>query len=83
MTLISPTARVIQLRNMRQNPGEPIDSFVTRLRILGQKSIFKDTTELDDQLIDQVIKGSNRKKLLEHNAKTLTLPKCIDVARTS
>ena len=76
-----------QLRDMRQNPGEPIDSFVTRLRILGQKCNFKDTTELDDQLIDQVIKGSNniavRKKLLEHDAKTLTLPKCIDVARTS
>ena len=49
-----------------------------RLKILELKCDFKKEDELVDQLIDQVINASNhvatRKQLLEHNAKTPTLP---------
>ena len=76
-----------QLHKMWQNPDELINSFVTSLRILGQKCNFKDMNVLDEQLIDEVIKGSYNipihKKLLEHDVKTVTLPKCVDMACTS
>jgi hypothetical protein len=75
-----------QLRDMRQLPNEPIDSFMTRLRSQAQKCKFSSTAETEDNLIDQIIKGvahdSIRKKLLDQEPDKLTLDNCIKYART-
>ena len=74
-----------QLRELVQRPDEPIDSYVNRLKVQAQRCNF-DGTNLEDNLIDQVIKGTVhiavRKKLLDQDPKTLTLDKAIDLTRT-
>lgn len=74
-----------QLREIMQRPDEPIDSYITRLRVQAQRCNFEGAT-FDDNLIDQVIKGTAhiavRKKLIDQDPKTLTLDKATDLART-
>ena len=67
-----------KLRTTKQEPGETIDSFVKRIRILIDECQF---TNPDEHIIDTLIFGSSSKrtqsKLLEYD-KTLTL----EIART-
>ena len=75
-----------QLREMKQAPSEAIDSFMTRLKVQAQKCHFADTTALEDNLIDQMIKGVTHSKvrtqLLDYDPHKLNLDKCLDYART-
>lgn len=75
-----------QLRDMKQESKESVDSFVNRLKVQARKCNFKDINELEDNLIDQLIKGvvhvSVQKKLLDQDPKVLTLDKATDFART-
>ena len=74
-----------QLRDMKQESKESVDSFVTRLKVQARKCNFKDNNALEDNLIDQLIKGvahvSVQKKLLDQDPKVLTLDKATDFAR--
>jgi transposase InsO family protein len=75
-----------QLRDLRQEPQEPVDSFLTRLRSQAAKCSFINADLVDDNIIDQLIKGTAhgqvRKKLLDHDPKGLTLDKAVDFSRT-
>lgn len=75
-----------QLRDMRQEPQEPINSFLTRLRSQAQKCNFSSANETEHNLIDQIIKGvahdGIQKKLLDEDPSKLTLNKCTTSART-
>ena len=75
-----------QLRDLVQQENEPIDNYVVRLKVQAQKCNFATPNVLEDNLIDQIIKGTHhstvRKKLLECDPKTLTLDKAIDLSRT-
>ena len=74
-----------QLRDMKQEQTEPVDSFLTRLRTQAGKCHFSDEAAIDDNILDQLIKGTAhtqvRKKLLEQPT-TLTLNRALDFART-
>lgn len=71
-----------RFRPIRQDPGESVDQFVSRLRQQATKCEFAD---VDQNVIDQVIEkceGSRvRSKLLEEGNK-LTLEKALFLART-
>ena len=71
-----------KLRTLRQEPGETVDSFVKKIRILVEECRF---TNPDEHIIDALIFGSNSKrtqtKLLDKDA-TLTLDTALDIART-
>ena len=75
-----------QLRDLKQDNKESVDSFVNRLKVQAKKCNFKDASSFEDNLIDQFIKGishvSVQKKLLDQDPKTLTLDKALDLART-
>ncbi|KAG1704766.1 hypothetical protein GQR58_003952 [Nymphon striatum] len=75
-----------QLRDMKQNQGEPIDSFVTRLKVQARKCNFTDQVALEDNLIDQIIKGIAhthvQKRVLDQDPYTLTLDQAVGCART-
>ena len=74
-----------QLRDIRQKSGEPIDSFVTRLKTHSKKCRYPESVK-DDMIIEQVIVGvahsQVRKQILDHDPDKLTLDKCLDFART-
>ena len=59
-----------QLRDLRQENGEPVDSFLTRLRQQASKCSFANPDYVDDNILDQLKKGTAhsqvRKKLLDH-----------------
>ena len=75
-----------QLRDMKQQANEPIDSFVTRLRAVASKCQYGVQAVIDDHIVDQIIKGVAhipvQKRLLDHDPSTLTLDKAIDYGRT-
>ena len=75
-----------QLRDYVQGQNEPIDTFVTRLKIQAQKCNFVDVAQTEDQLIDQIIKGTIhpnvRRKLLNQDPGKLTLDAVLEYART-
>ena len=74
-----------QLRDIRQKPGEPIDSFVTRLKTHSKKCRYPEAIK-DDMIIEQIIVGvahsQIRKQILDHDPDKLTLDKCLNFART-
>ena len=74
-----------RLRDLTQRPEEPVDSYLNRLKVQAQRCNFA-TADVDDNLIDQIIKGTAhmavRKKILDQDPKTLTLDKAADLART-
>ena len=43
---------------MRQEQGEPVDDFISRLRNLAAKCQFRDNIEVEDRDLDQLIWGS-------------------------
>ena len=71
-----------KLRTLKQEPGETVDSFVKKIRILVEECHF---TSPDEHIIDALIFGSNSKrtqtKLLDKDA-TLTLDTALNIART-
>ena len=62
-----------QLRDLKQDNKESVDSFVNRLKVQAKKCNFKDASLFEDNLIDQFIKGishvSVQKKLLDQDPK--------------
>ena len=71
-----------KLRTAKQEPGEAVDSFIKRLKILVEACQF---TNPEEHIIDALIFGSSSKrtqsKLLEFD-KTLTLNQALEIART-
>ena len=75
-----------QLRDINQSASETIDNYLVRLKVQAQKCNFGTPEQIDDNILDQLIKGSAhpavRKKILECDPKTLNLDKAVDIART-
>ena len=75
-----------QLRELTQEAGESIDTFVTRLKVQAGKCNFATPAMLEDNVIDQIIKGTAhsgvRKAMLDHDPAGLTLDRVLDTART-
>jgi len=46
------------LQGMRQEQGEPVDDFISRLKNLAAKCQFRDNAEVEDRVLDQLIWGS-------------------------
>ena len=46
------------LQGMRQEPDEPVDDFISRLKYLAAKCQFRDNAEVEDRVLDQLIWGS-------------------------
>ena len=71
---------------MKQQTSEPVDTYLTRLKVQAQKCNFSTPSGLEDSLIDQLIKGvvhlPVQKKLLDYDPRILTLDKALDLART-
>ena len=71
-----------KLRTLKQEPGETVDSFVKKIRVLVEECRF---TNPDEHIIDSLIFGSNSKrtqaKLLDKDT-TLSLDTALDIART-
>ena len=71
-----------KLRTLKQEPGETVDSFLKKVRLLVNECKY---TNPNEHIIDALIFGSSnprvQSKLLEHDA-TLTIDKAIDTART-
>ena len=74
-----------QLQQYKQKESESIDDFLTRCRNQATKCKFRDATETDERLIEQLIFGTKHKrvqeKLLEKGDK-LALDTAIDTSRT-
>ena len=71
-----------KLRTIRQEPGETVDSFVKKNRILVEECQF---TNPDEHIIDALIFGSSSKRTqskLSDFDKTLTLNRALEIART-
>ena len=66
--------------------GEPINAYVTRLKSQANKCNFADQAVVENNVIDQVIKGVAhsyvRKQLLDHDPRTLTLDRAEQYCRT-
>ena len=75
-----------QLRDLKQENKESVDSVVNRLKVQAKKCNFESSSLLEDNLIDQLIKGiahvAVQKKLLDQDPKVLTLDKALDISRT-
>ena len=75
-----------QLREMVQQQGQSIDAFLTQLTAQAQKCKFPDPTITDDNILDQIIKGTAhdtvRKKFLDTDPDKLTLDAALNMART-
>ena len=75
-----------QLREINHLSNEPIDSYVTRLKVQASKCNFASPEAIEDKLIDQIIKGTShrlvRKPLLDLDPCTLTLDQVLRKTRT-
>lgn len=71
-----------QLRAVKQNAGESIDAYVTRVKIILEQCRYR---ERDDMLLDTLIAGvhdeSVQRKLISKD-ETLTLDKALDIIRS-
>ena len=73
------------LQGMRQEQGEPVDDFISRLKNLAAKCQFRNNTEVEDKVLDQLIWGSKNpdvQKSLVGQDKSLTLAGAIEIARS-
>ena len=73
------------LQGMRQEQGEPVDDFISRLKNLAAKCQFRDDAEVKDRVLDQLICGSrnpNVQKSLISRDKSLTLAATVETARS-
>lgn len=74
-----------QLQQLKQTQEESIDDFMTRCRNQATKCKFRDVTEVEERLIEQLIIGSKHKKVQERllsKGDSLTLDEAMDVCRT-
>ena len=74
-----------QLQQFQQKADESIDDFLSRCRNQATKCKFRDTTESEERLIEQIIIGTKHKKIQERllsKGDSLTLDEAIDVCRT-
>ena len=70
---------------MRQEQCEPGDDFISRLKNLEAKCQFRDNTEVEGRVLDQLLWGSSNadvQKSLISRDKSLTLAVAIEVARS-
>ena len=71
----------LKFRDMKQNDGETIDMYHTRLR---QRAVNCEFADVDQEIRRQILRGARSKKLkfyaVEHNKKTLT--EVLEHART-
>ena len=74
-----------QLRDIKQNSNEPVDSYISRLRTQAKKCNYQPDA-LEDMLIDQFIVGvahdSVHKHILDEKPDELTLDMCLQFVRT-
>ena len=73
------------LQGIRQEQGEPVDDFISRLKNLAAKCQFRDNAEIEDRVLDQLIWGSRNpdvQKSLISRDKSLTLAAAIEIARS-
>ena len=73
------------LQGIRQEQGEPVDDFISRLKKLAAKCQFRDNAEIEDRVLDQLIWGSRNpdvQKSLISRDKSLTLAAAIEIARS-
>ena len=73
------------LQKFRQLSSETVDEFMTRCKTQARKCKFRDTTETEERLIEQLVVGVRHGKVQEKllfRDETLTLDAAMDVART-
>ena len=73
------------LQGIRQEQGEPVDDFISRLKNLAAKCQFRDNAEIEDRVLDQLIWGSRHRDVqrsLISRDKSLTLEAAIEIARS-
>jgi len=68
-------------RQAAQQPNESMDAYVTRLRNLAKTCEYKEAEDemIRDQIVDKCVSNSLRRRLLREG--TLTLDKCLEIAR--
>lgn len=74
--------RRFQLRAIRQEQGESIDSFMTRAKVIAAECEY---TATDEQLLDTLISGVNNEEIqrkLVAKDKTLTLDQAVTMVRS-
>ena len=75
-----------QLQQCKQNQSESVDDFMTRCRNQATKYKFRDATETEERLIEQLIIGTKQKKVQERlleKGEKLKLDIATDIARTN
>ena len=73
------------LQKFRQLSYETVDEFMTRCKTQARKCKFRDTTETEERLIEQLVVGVRHGKVQEKllcRDEALTLDAAMDVART-
>ena len=73
------------LQGMQQEQGEPVNDFISRLKNLAAKCQFRDSAEVEDRVLDQLIWGSRNpdvQKSLISRDKSLTLAAATETARS-
>ena len=73
------------LQGMRQEPHEPVDDFLSRIKNLAAKCQFRDDIQVEDRVLDQLVWGSKNpdvQKSLITRDKTLTLAAAIEIVRS-
>ena len=73
------------LQGMRQEQSEQVDDFTSRLKNLAAKCQLRDSTKVEDRVLDQLIWGSKNldvQKSLIGRDKSLTLAGAIEIARS-
>ena len=73
------------LQGIRQEQGEPVEDFISRLKYLAAKCQFRDNAKIEGRVLDQLIWGSRNpdvQKSLISRDKSLTLAAAIEIARS-
>ena len=73
------------LQGMQQEPDEPVNDFISRIKHLAAKCQFRDNAEVEDRVLDQLIWGSKNpdvQKSLITRDKMLTLATAVEIARS-
>ena len=74
------------LQGIRQEQGESVDNFVAKIKNIAAKCKFRDSKEVEDRILDQLIWGSNnpevQKSLIGQDEK-LSLNDAMDIVRSN
>ncbi|GAB1602684.1 hypothetical protein Ahia01_000548300 [Argonauta hians] len=82
---VNPRISRFYLREFRQKNTETIDDFMARCKLQAKKCRFKDSEELEERLIEQMISGTKYpelQKLLLSKGMDLTLQEALNSGRT-